>query len=72
MFSVTAKYFSENFTIRYKLKLSTIVILEYIYSWLLSDNPPESKIEGNKRFFWNLIIHYMNKKTNMIYIILKI
>ena len=52
MFSITAKYFSENFTIRYKLKLSTIVILEYIYSWLLSDNPPESKIEDGKRFFY--------------------
>ena len=52
MFSITAKYFSENFTVRYKLKLSTIVILEYIYSWLLSDNPPESKIINNKRYFY--------------------
>ena len=66
MFSITAKYFSENFTIRYKLKLSTIVILEYIYSWLLSDNPPESKIEGNKRFFYISQSHIANDYKSLI------
>ena len=52
MFDVTAKYFSQNFVIRHNLKLSTIVILEYIYSWLLSDNPPESKIIDKKKYFY--------------------
>lgn len=66
MFNITAKYFSENFTIRYKLKLSTIVILEYIYSWLLSDNPPESKIIGNKRFFYISQSHIANDFKSLI------
>ena len=52
MNEISAKYFSSNFIARYKLKLSDVVILEYIYSWLLSDNPPESIIVNKKKYFY--------------------
>ena len=52
MNEISAKYFSTKFIIENKLKLTDIVILEYIYSWILSDNPPEFKIESGKKAFY--------------------
>lgn len=66
MFDITAKYFSENFVVRHNLKLSTIVILEYIYSWLLSDNPPESKVIDKKKYFYISQSHIANDFKSLI------
>lgn len=52
MSEISAKYFSTKFIVENKLKLSDIVILEYIYSWILSDNPPEFKNESGKKAFY--------------------
>ena len=52
MNEISAKYFSTKFIIENKLNLTDVVILEYIYSWILSDNPPEYKIENGKKAFY--------------------
>lgn len=52
MNEISAKYFSTKFIVENKLKLTDIVILEYIYSWILSDNPPEFKMESGKKAFY--------------------
>lgn len=52
MNEISAKYFSTKFIVENKLKLTDIVILEYIYSWILSDNPPECQKESGKKAFY--------------------
>lgn len=52
MEGISAKYFSTKFITENKLKLADITILEYIYSWVLSDNPPQFKFFDSKRAFY--------------------
>jgi len=66
MSGITAKYFSEDFVIKHNLNLNSIVILEYIYSWVLSDNPPESKPNGNKKVFYISESHIANDYKSLI------
>lgn len=50
--NVTAKYFSKKFICKNKINLTTITILEYIYSWVLSDKPPENTFANRKKHFY--------------------
>lgn len=60
MNQISAKYFSTQFINENKLKLTDIVILEYIYSWILSDNPPEFQTHEGKRAFYLSQSHIAN------------
>lgn len=64
--SITAKYFSEEFIVKNKLNLISVVILEYIYSWILSDNPPESIMVKNKRYFYIAQSHILKDYSSLI------
>ena len=66
MNEISAKYFSTKFIIENKLKLTDIVILEYIYSWILSDNPPEFKMESGKKAFYLSQSHIADDFSNLI------
>ena len=52
MNGVTAKYFSSKFVIENKLTLADVALLEYLYSWILSETPPDVKLYGIKKAFW--------------------
>lgn len=52
MNSVTAKYFSTDFFIANKIDAFTYILLEYMYSWILSDKPPKSFKINRKRYFY--------------------
>lgn len=66
MNEISAKYFSTKFIIDNKLKLADIVILEYIYSWILSNNPPEFKMESGKKAFYLSQSHIANDYNSLI------
>ena len=66
MNSITAKYFSTDFFIANKLDAFTYIILEYIYSWILSDNPPESFKTKQKRYFYISQSHIANDMTAIL------
>ena len=66
MNEISAKYFSTKFIIENKLKLADIVILEYIYSWILSNNPPEFKMESGKKAFYLSQSHIANDYNSLI------
>jgi len=49
MNGITAKYFSSKFVVENKLTLADIALLEYLYSWVCSNNsPPKSKFPESK------------------------
>lgn len=52
MNGITAKYFSSKFVIENKLTLADVALLEYLYSWILSETPPDVKLYGIKKAFW--------------------
>lgn len=66
MNEISAKYFSTKFIIENKLKLADIVILEYIYSWILSNNPPEFKMESGKKAFYLSQSHISDDYNSLI------
>lgn len=66
MGEISAKYFSTKFIVENKLKLTDIVILEYIYSWILSDNPPEFKTESGKKAFYLSQSHIVKDYNSLI------
>lgn len=66
MNEISAKYFSTKFITENKLKLADIVILEYIYSWVLSDRPPESKMESGKKVFYLSQTHIASDYEGLI------
>lgn len=66
MNEISAKYFSTKFIIENKLKLADIVILEYIYSWILSNNPPEFKMESGKKAFYLSQSHIADDYNSLI------
>lgn len=63
---ISAKYFSTKFIIDNKLKLTDIVILEYIYSWILSERPPECRPEMGKKCFYLSQTHIANDFEGLI------
>ena len=66
MNSITAKYFSTDFFIANKIDAFAYIILEYLYSWILSDNPPESFKTGYKRYFYVSQSHISNDMTGIL------
>ena len=66
MTSITAKYFSTDFFIANKIDVFTYIILEYLYSWVLSDNPPDSFKTGYKRYFYVSQSHIANDMTGIL------
>lgn len=66
MSEITAKYFSRKFVNENELNLVSIVILEYIYSWILSDKQPDSIIINRKRYFYLSQSHISNDYVDLI------
>ena len=56
----TRRFFSSKFVIENKLSFSTIIILQDIYFWILSeDNPPKKLILNNKTFYYISQSHFV-------------
>lgn len=54
----TRRFFSSEFVIKNKLSFSTVIILQDIYHWILSDNPPKQIIKNNKKYFYLSQSHF--------------
>lgn len=54
----TRRFFSSKFIIENKLSFSSVIILQDIYFWLLSENPPKQKIKDNKTYYFISQSHF--------------
>lgn len=54
----TRRFFSSKFIIENKLSFSTVIILQDIYFWILSENSPKQKIKNNKTYYYISQSHF--------------
>lgn len=54
----TRKFFNSEFIIKNKLSFSTVIILQDIYFWILSNNPPKSIIKNSKTYYYLSQSHF--------------
>lgn len=54
----TRKFFNKNFIIKNKLSFSSVIILEDIYYWVMSKNPPKSINVEDKTFYYISQTHF--------------
>lgn len=56
----TRKFFNPDFIIENKLSFSSVIILQDIYFWILSKNPPKSKIINDETYYYISQTHLSN------------
>ena len=54
----TRKFFNKSFILKNKLSFSSVIILEDIYYWVLSKNPPKSINVEDKTFYYISQTHF--------------
>lgn len=54
----TRRFFNSQFIIENKLSFSTVILLQDIYFWILSDNPPKQEIKNNKTYYFLSQSHF--------------
>ena len=62
----TRRFFSTNFIIKNKLSFSTVVLLQDIYFWILSRNPPKSFQFQNETYYFISQSHFCELNKGLL------
>lgn len=62
----TRKFFNTDFIIKNKINFSTVIILQDIYFWILSKNPPKNKIINNEVYYYISQTHLSNFNCGLL------
>lgn len=62
----TRRFFSSEFVIKNKLSFSTVIILQDIYFWILSNNPPKKIILNHKTFYFISQSHFTRFNNGLL------
>lgn len=62
----TRRFFNSDFIIKNKLSLSTVIILQDIYFWILGNNPPKSIIIEGRTYYYISQTHLSNLNYGLL------
>lgn len=62
----TRRFFSSEFVIKNKLSFSTVIILQDVYFWILSNNPPKKIILNHKTFYFISQSHFTRFNNGLL------